>query len=96
MVYLGKVENGMVRLDNGHELPDGTRVRVEEVLSVNPPDSGGYEELLAHAGTIKSEAVFKGACVHPGDGHRKVLDDTANIGEAQIDFFDACFGSPFE
>jgi hypothetical protein len=31
MVYLGKVKNGVVVLENGTGLPDGTDVRVEPV-----------------------------------------------------------------
>lgn len=53
MVYTGKIENGVVRLDGGHELAEGTVVRVEEVNGVEQSDSGGYQDLLAHAGTIK-------------------------------------------
>jgi hypothetical protein len=37
MVYRGKVKNGVVVLDKGTELPEGTEVRVEPIASGQRP-----------------------------------------------------------
>ena len=53
MACTGKVENGVVVLDQGAELPDGARVRVE--LLESPSDSAaghGHTRLLKLAGVI--------------------------------------------
>ncbi len=36
MTYNGKIHNGVVVLDNGTKLPEGTRVQVEPVAAVEP------------------------------------------------------------
>jgi len=47
----GTVQNGVVVLDHGHQLPDGTRVEVVVCAGkVSPP--GLAERLLKHAGTV--------------------------------------------
>ena len=50
--YEGKVVNGVVVLENGDSLPEGTRVRV---LTVEPPSTGETlgQRLLKFAGTAK-------------------------------------------
>ncbi len=53
----GKVVNGVIILQNGGTLPDGTIVRVEPVAESGPAESGKdlsqlREMLLSHAGVI--------------------------------------------
>jgi hypothetical protein len=50
--YEGRVVNGVVVLDNGDSLPEGTRVRV---LTVEPGSNGETlgQRLLKFAGTAK-------------------------------------------
>lgn len=52
MTYQGKVVNGVVVLENGAELPDGTVVRVEPVDEKRESSKGSTlgERLLRHAG----------------------------------------------
>jgi hypothetical protein len=52
MVYRGKVKNGVVVLDKGADLPEGTEVRVEAIASAEPP--AGQRATLAErfAGVI--------------------------------------------
>jgi hypothetical protein len=55
MTYQGKVTNGVVVLDNGATLPDGTAVRVEPILetAAAQPQPGSLSAvLLKFAGTI--------------------------------------------
>jgi hypothetical protein len=55
MTYQGKVSNGVVVLDEGATLPDGTIVRVEPVGQPPPATPGGSlaERLLKLAGTVE-------------------------------------------
>jgi hypothetical protein len=53
----GKVVNGVIVLENGQRLPDGTIVRIEPVGEPAPPTSAPQvsqlrEMLLNHAGAI--------------------------------------------
>ncbi|MEK6286000.1 MAG: hypothetical protein AABO57_09695 [Acidobacteriota bacterium] len=48
--YEGKVVNGVVVLENGDSLPEGTRVRV---LTVEPTGETLGQRLLKFAGTAK-------------------------------------------
>ena len=55
MTYQGKVTNGVVVLDNGAALPDGTIVRVEpvpEAQGAQPQPGSLAATLLEFAGTI--------------------------------------------
>ena len=54
----GKVVNGVIILENGGTLPDGTIVKVEPVAASEPAESVGAEStlgqrLLKFAGTIE-------------------------------------------
>ena len=49
MTYNGKIQNGVVVLDDGTKLPEGTRVQVEPVDSET---QGGRAKLKALAGVI--------------------------------------------
>jgi hypothetical protein len=58
MVYRGTVRNGVVELEDGNGLPDGTVVRVEPVSSaVKPSDEEDiptlYEQLEPFIGIVK-------------------------------------------
>lgn len=58
MVYRGQVRNGVVVLDNGAELAEGTQVRVEPVHHTDPSDPEGgvptlYEQLEELVGTVE-------------------------------------------
>lgn len=53
----GKVVNGVIILENGGTLPDGTIVRVEPLADLKPAESVNQvsqlrEMLLSHAGVI--------------------------------------------
>ncbi len=53
MSYEGTIQNGVVVFDNGADLPEGTRVRVEPVNVTNEPgaaDESLSELLLRFAG----------------------------------------------
>lgn len=54
MTYNGKVHNGVVVLDNGAQLPEGTQVRVEPL---DPPDAQDvptlYEQLQPLVGSVE-------------------------------------------
>ncbi len=52
MELTGVVKNGVIILDNGDQLPEGTRVRIGLLESASPPDSLGAF-LLKSAGTIQ-------------------------------------------
>ncbi len=52
MTYMGRVQNGVVVLDDGNELAEGTVVRVEPTASPSAPVQGGRARLLALAGSI--------------------------------------------
>lgn len=54
---IGKVVNGVIILENGGTLPDGTIVRVEPLADLKPAESLNQisqlrEMLLSHAGVI--------------------------------------------
>ncbi|MCH7591574.1 MAG: hypothetical protein IH989_02180 [Planctomycetes bacterium] len=54
MTYQGKVVNGVVVLENGAKLPDGTAVRVEPVLSASEEEAAAEalsKKLLDLAGS---------------------------------------------
>jgi len=58
MCYNGRVQNGVVVLENGAELAEGTIVRVEAVsASAIPPDNENvptlYEQLAPLIGTVE-------------------------------------------
>ena len=55
MTYQGRVSNGVVVLENGAALPDGTVVRVEPVASPQAAEaqSSWADELLELAGTAQ-------------------------------------------
>ena len=60
MTYNGKVHNGVVVLDNGTKLADGTRVRVETLDPVDDREPTGsadvptlYEQLEPLVGTVE-------------------------------------------
>ena len=44
MIYLGTVENGVVVLEDGTMLPDGTRVRVEPLRNVEIVGRSGEDD----------------------------------------------------
>ncbi len=56
MTYTGEVRNGQIILENGVQLPEGTRVRVEPVNGESPtgePEPGSLAAvLLKFAGVI--------------------------------------------
>ena len=52
MGYLGKVQNGVIVLDNGADLAEGTVVRVEPVNPARHDADGGHRRLLELAGAI--------------------------------------------
>jgi len=54
MVYMGKVENGVVRLDDGEHLAEGTVVRVEPIERASMGENGDYSDLLSIAGSVKN------------------------------------------
>ena len=45
MTYTGKIHNGVVVLDNGTKLPEGTRVHVEPVAPVEPAEAVDPEDV---------------------------------------------------
>ena len=57
MTYKGKIQNGVVVLDNGTKLPEGTRVQVEPVAPVEPLDPEDvptlYEQLEPLVGSVE-------------------------------------------
>ena len=55
MTYQGRVSNGVVVLENGATLPDGTVVRVEAVVSPQGAEaqSSWADELLELAGSAQ-------------------------------------------
>ncbi len=54
MSYTGKVHNGVVVLDHGADLAEGTVVRVD-VSPASTPRKGSPASLLRLAGTLTSE-----------------------------------------
>lgn len=63
MVYRGRVQNGVVVLDNGPDLPDGTIVQVD-VPPTNGPRRGSPAALLRLAGTLsdaEADAILQTA-----------------------------------
>lgn len=52
MEYSGTVANGMVVLDNGQSLPEGTRVRVTVAPPAPQADTLG-QRLMKFAGTVE-------------------------------------------
>jgi hypothetical protein len=53
MTYQGKVLNGVVVLDNGTKLPEGTRVRVEPADEREEAQRAAWaNEMLKLAGTV--------------------------------------------
>ena len=54
MVCTGTIHNGVVVMDKGTELAEGTRVRIEPVERPEEAATpGGYEDLLELVGTIR-------------------------------------------
>lgn len=53
MEYQGKVTNGVVVLEGGRALPEGTRVRVEPLEEEAPGQTLG-QRLMKFAGTVTS------------------------------------------
>lgn len=54
MVYRGRVKNGVVVLEAGVHLPEGTDVRVEIVEEENPAEMQRLREgLLSFSGVVK-------------------------------------------
>ena len=53
MTYRGQVKNGMVVLEGGSSLPEGTVVRVEPVVETPPEGESVFDVLEGLAGTIK-------------------------------------------
>jgi hypothetical protein len=54
MTYNGKVHNGVVVLDNGAQLPEGTQVRVEPLHPVDAEDVPTlYEQLQPLVGSVE-------------------------------------------
>ncbi len=54
MTYSGRVKNGVVVLDNGASLSEGTPVRVEPIAEPTDVRPAIYDELLDLAGTAKA------------------------------------------
>ena len=58
MKYRGHVKNGVILLENGRKLENGTIVDVEPVTSsAAQPASGSREAVLQHAGMWATEAA---------------------------------------
>jgi len=55
MSYTGKVHNGVVVLDNGADLAEGTVVRVEPVQPAAEERGHGHRALMKLAGVIKDK-----------------------------------------
>ncbi len=55
MSYTGKVRNGVVVLDHGASLADGTIVRVEPVQPAEEASGHGHRALMKLAGVIKDK-----------------------------------------
>lgn len=53
MCYTGKVHNGVVVLDNGADLAEGTVVRVEVEPAPVAPTGQGHQSLMKLAGVLK-------------------------------------------
>jgi hypothetical protein len=54
MTYHGKVKNGVIILEAGAELRDGTRVKVEPVVETEPSDASDLQRgLLGFSGVVK-------------------------------------------
>ena len=54
MTYHGTVKNGVIVLDDGGKLPDGTRVRVDAENGQEEPASTLGERMLKLAGSAKN------------------------------------------
>jgi hypothetical protein len=52
MTYRGTIRNGVVELEDGNGLPDGTVVRVEPLEEPGDGGGGGRAKLKALAGVI--------------------------------------------
>jgi hypothetical protein len=52
MVYTGIVHNGVIVLEGGMSLPEGTRVRLEELQRTAEPETLG-QRLMKFAGTAQ-------------------------------------------
>ncbi len=56
MTYTGRVQNGVVVLDNGADLAEGTPVRVEPIVATAGEREGhGHRALMKLAGVIKDK-----------------------------------------
>ena len=55
MSYTGKIRNGVVVLDNGADLAEGTVVRVEPVQPAAESNGQGHRALMKLAGVIKDK-----------------------------------------
>lgn len=60
MVYRGRVEKGVVVLEGGAALQDGTEVRVEP-LAQQPTPSNGDSSSQLREGLLRFSGVVKGA-----------------------------------
>ena len=55
MTYRGTIRNGVVELEGGNGLPDGTVVRVEPVEADDDEPGQGHARLMKLAGVIKDK-----------------------------------------
>lgn len=55
MIYTGTIRNGVVVLDDGADLSDGTLVRVEPVGPPAEPEGPGHHQLMRLAGVVKDK-----------------------------------------